>query len=258
MKKWKVLIPLVIIAIVSGGLVFSKFYIPYDKEKQMYKVLEGKHFTYYSYTKENKKDINNLNEYIESEYDNLLNKFGVTQMPKIEVRVFEDTTKMLDAVSSKQEAIALTTYKGIVMVLTKYVNMNEVFKHELVHTLLINRRMELMDINYSWFQEGMADYYASTDKSKDIAIKVGAMTNNLPDMDTLLSYSPEIVKEWRYSLYKSFISFICDKYGEEKLFDIADKLGTIHIISSIELCEILNTNKEDLYLEWKKYILENY
>jgi len=43
MKKRKVIITVVVVIFILLGIfAFKKYYIPYDKDKQMYKVLKGK------------------------------------------------------------------------------------------------------------------------------------------------------------------------------------------------------------------------
>ena len=77
--------------------------------------------------------------------------------------------------------------------------------------------------------EGIADYYATSDKNKDRSLRVVAMTNNLANLDLVLSdsssYEADIVKEWGYSLYRLIIAFITDKYGEKQLINIVDEIG---------------------------------
>jgi hypothetical protein len=53
MKSLKLKIGLLLSFIIIGVILFINFYKPYDKEKELYKVLKGKNFTYYSYTKDN-------------------------------------------------------------------------------------------------------------------------------------------------------------------------------------------------------------
>lgn len=255
MKKRKVIITVVVaIFILLGIFAFKKYYIPYDKDKQMYKVFEGKNFVYYSYNKEHKEKTKELNEYIESDYDNLLSKFGLKEIPKIDVKIFESSELMTEGKYYKGiELAGIAMPEEIRLVLGNPYIMKSVFKHELVHLIVFNVNPKDMINNNNWLQEGTADYYSSPNSTKDLSVVVSTMTDNLPDLDFVLNDNNFLIirEEWNYSLYKSIVTFIIDKYGQEELINIMKNIG------EKDLYEILNTNKEEFEIEWKAFILEN-
>lgn len=140
MKKRKVIITVVVVIFILLGIfAFKKYYIPYDKDKQMYKVFEGKNFVYYSYNKDDKEKTKELNEYIEPDYDNLLSKFGLKEIPKIDVKIFESSELMTEGKYYKGiELAGIAMPEEIRLVLGNPYIMKSVFKHELVHLIVFN------------------------------------------------------------------------------------------------------------------------
>lgn len=254
MKKRKVISIVVAIFILLGIFAFKKYYIPYDKDKQMYKVFEGKNFVYYSYNKDDKEKTEELNEYIEPDYDDLLNKFGVKRNQKIDVKIFESSELMTEGKYYKGiELAGIAMPEEIRLVLGNPYIMKSVFKHELVHLIVFNVNPKDMINKNDWLQEGTADYYSSPNSTKDLSVVVSTMTDNLPDLDFVLNDNNFLIirEEWNYSLYKSIVTFIIDKYGQEELINIMKNIG------EKDVYEILNTNKEEFEIEWKAFILEN-
>lgn len=254
MKKRKVISIVVAIFILLGIFAFKKYYIPYDKDKQMYKVFEGKNFVYYSYNKDDKEKTKELNEYIEPDYDNLLSKFGLKEIPKIDVKIFESSELMTEGKYYKGiELAGIAMPEEIRLVLGNPYIMKSVFKHELVHLIVFNVNPKDMINKNDWLQEGTADYYSSPNSTKDLSVVVSTMTDNLPDLDFVLNDNNFLIirEEWNYSLYKSIVTFIIDKYGQEELINIMKNIG------EKDVYEILNTNKEEFEIEWKAFILEN-
>lgn len=255
MKKRKVIITVVVVIFILLGIfAFKKYYIPYDKDKQMYKVFEGKNFVYYSYNKDDKEKTKELNEYIESDYDNLLSKFGLKEIPKIDVKIFESSELMTEGKYYKGiELAGIAMPEEIRLVLGNPYIMKSVFKHELVHLIVFNVNPKDMINKNDWLQEGTADYYSSPNSTKDLSVVVSTMTDNLPDLDFVLNDNNFLIirEEWNYSLYKSIVTFIIDKYGQEELINIMKNIG------EKDVYEILNTNKEEFEIEWKAFILEN-
>lgn len=256
MKKRKVISIVVVIFILVGIFSFKKYYIPYDKEKKMYKVFEGKNFVYYSYNKDDKEKTKELNEYIEPDYDNLLSKFGLKEIPKIDVKIFESSELMTEGKyyrGIKISGIAMAKTGEIRLVSSKIYDMKRVLKHELVHIIISNVNPKDMINKNAWLHEGAADYYSSPNSTQDSSVVISAMTDNLPDLDFVLNDNNflTISEEWNYSLYKSIVTFIIDKYGQEELINIMKNIG------EKDLYEILNTNKEEFEIEWKAFILEN-
>lgn len=254
MKKRKVISIVVVIFILVGIFSFKKYYIPYDKEKKMYKVFEGKNFVYYSYNKDDKEKTKELNEYIEPDYDNLLSKFGLKEIPKIDVKIFESSELMTEGKYYKGiELAGIAMPEEIRLVLGNPYIMKSVFKHELVHLIVFNVNPKDMINKNDWLQEGTADYYSSPNSTKDLSVVVSTMTDNLPDLDFVLNDNNFLIirEEWNYSLYKSIVTFIIDKYGQEELINIMKNIG------EKDVYEILNTNKEEFEIEWKAFILEN-
>lgn len=254
MKKRKMLFIVGFILILLGIFSFKKYYIPYDKDKQMYKVFEGENFIYYSYNKDDKEKTKELNEYIESDYDNLLSKFGVKDIQKIDVKVFESSELMTKGKyyrGMELEGVALP--EGIGLLLDNPYRIKSTFKHELVHMILFNVNPKGMINKNAWLHEGSADYYSRPNSSKDSSVVISTMTNNLPDLDFVLNDNNflDISKEWNYSLYKSIVTFIIDKYGQEEFINLIKNIG------EKDVYEILNTNKEEFEIGWKAFILEN-
>lgn len=257
MKKRKVIITVVVaIFILLGIFAFKKYYIPYDKDKQMYKVFEGENFVYYSCNKDDKEKTKELNEYIEPYYDNLLSKFGLKEISKIDVKIFESSELMTEGKyyrGIKISGIAMAKTGEIGLVSSKIYDMKRVLKHELVHIIISNVNPKDMINKNDWLQEGTADYYSSPNSTKDLSVVVSTMTDNLPDLDFVLNDNNFLIirEEWNYSLYKSIVTFIIDKYGQEELINIMKNIG------EKDVYEILNTNKEEFEIEWKAFILEN-
>ncbi len=255
MKKRKVIITVVVVIFILLGIfAFKKYYIPYDKDKHMYKVFEGKNFVYYSYNKDDKEKTKELNEYIEPDYDNLLSKFGLKDIPKIDVKIFESSELMTKGeYYSGIELTGIAMPEEIRLVLGNPYIMKSVFKHELVHLIIFNVNPKDMINNNAWLHEGTADYYSSPNSTQDPSVVISTMTDNLPDLDFLLNDNNFLIisEEWNYSLYKSIVTFIIDKYGQEELINIMKNIG------KKDVYEILNTNKEEFEIEWKAFILEN-
>lgn len=255
MKKRKVIITVVVVIFILLGIfAFKKYYIPYDKDKQMYKVFEGKNFVYYSYNKDDKEKTKELNEYIEPDYDNLLSKFGLKDIPKIDVKIFESSELMAKGEYYRGiELAGIAMPEEIRLVLGNPYIMKSVFKHELVHLIIFNVNPKDMINNNAWLHEGTADYYSSPNSTQDPSVVISTMTDNLPDLDFVLNDNNFLIisEEWNYSLYKSIVTFIIDKYGQEELINIMKNIG------EKDVYEILNTNKEEFEIEWKAFILEN-
>lgn len=236
-----------------GIMLFYTNYIPYDEKIGMYNVLNGNHFKYYSYTKDNKTEIKNLDRYIESVYSELVTKFDVSFADKVEVRIYDTPENMGKLVNVSVIAVGMSNSLGIQMILSENEDMNKVFKHEFIHTVIMKRSLAATANGaFIWLNEGLSDYYATSDKRKDNSLRVSAMTDNLPDLEKVIEDSPEIPSEWGYTIYRSIIGFIIDKYGEDKILEIIDN------INSKSLYEILNISYEDFEVEWKNFILNNY
>jgi len=261
MKSLKLTIGLLLSFIIIGVILFINFYKPYDKEKEMYKVLNGKHFTYYSYTKDNTKVIKDLNKYINSIYDDFEKNMGIDIDSKIDVMIYKtssDLTSAIDIGANKSlEPLGLANGIGIYIVeIQNGYDMKEIFRHELIHKLTFARNVAMENPAYEWLLEGIAYYYTYADNNihyrANNALRVSGLTNNLPDLSKILKNSSSVTDEWGYEAYRSIVDFIISKYGNDKLLEIIDSVGVKNIN------EVLNLPGEKFIEEWKNFMIENY
>lgn len=261
MKKIKNIMILLIIFIIVGVISFINFYKPYDKDKEMYKVLSGKHFNYYSYTKDNLKDIKELNRYIDSVYYDFENKLGVNIGNKIDVMIYKEsndlTSDLYLGAYEKLKPLGLANRMGIYIVENQEgYDIREIFRHELIHKLTFTRNIATENPAYEWLLEGVAYYYTYIDNNKNYrannALRVAAFTNNLPDLDKILKNSSSVTDEWGYDLYRSIVEFIISEYGNDKLLEVIDNVGVKDVKATINLSE------EEFIEKWKNFMIEKY
>lgn len=261
MKSLKSKIGLAISFIVIGVILFINFYKPFDKEKELYKVLNGKHFTYYSYTKDNIKEIKSLNNYINSIYDDFENNLGVNIEKKIDIMIYKEANDFKSAIDfgTPEKVVPLGGANGIGIYIVENQNaydIKEIFRHELIHKLTFDRNVSMTNPAYEWLCEGIAYYYTYIDNNKNYrannALRVAALTNNIPDLNKILKNSSSVTDEFGYDAYRSIVDFIISKYGNDKLLEIIDNVGVKNIN------EVLSLTEEKFIEEWKKFMIENY
>lgn len=261
MKSLKLKIGLLISFIIIGVILFINFYKPFDKEKELYKVLNGKHFTYYSYTKDNIKEIKSLNNYINSIYDDFENNLGVNIEKKIDIMIYKEANDLTSAIDfgTPENGVPLGGANGIGIYLVENQNaydIKEIFRHELIHKLTLARNVSMSNPAYEWLGEGIAYYYTYIDNNKNYrannALRVAALTNNIPDLNTILKNSSSVTDEFGYDAYRAIVDFIISEYGNNKLLEIIDNAGVKNVN------EVLNITEEKFIKEWKNFMIENY
>lgn len=261
MKSLKLKIGLLISFIIIGVILFINFYKPFDKEKELYKVLNGKHFTYYSYTKDNVKEIKELNKYINSIYDDFENNLGVDIDKKIDVMIYKESNDLTSVLylGAYESLEPLGAANGIGIYIVENQNaydIKEIFRHELIHKLTFDRNVSMTNPAYEWLSEGIAYYYTYIDNNKNYrennALRVAALTNNIPDLSKILTNSSSITDEFGNSAYRSIVDFIIREYGNDKLLEMIDNVGVKNIN------EVLNLTEEKFIEEWKNFMIENY
>jgi len=261
MKSLKLKIGLLLSFIIIGVVLFINFYKPYDKEKELYKVLNGKNFTYYSYTKDNTKVIKDLNKYINSIYDDFEKNIGVDIDSKIDVMIYKTSSDLTSAIDfgayKSLEPVGAANGVGIYIVeIQNGSDIKETFRHELIHKLTSARNVSTDNAAYEWLSEGIAYYNTYFDNNiyyrTNNALRVSGLTNNFPDLSKILKNSSSVTDEWGYQAYRAIVDFVISKYGNDKLLEIIDNVGVKNIN------EILNLSEEEFIEEWKNFMIENY
>jgi len=142
-----------------------------------------------------------------------------------------------------------------------YKGFRHVIHHELVHAVMNDMFygdsiQNVISSNISlrfplWFSEGMSEYLSlGWDANTDMFIRDAASSDNFPDINNLDGY-------FAYRGGQSVIHYIAQKYGDEKIGEIMNKIkskGSVEegIKASIGL------NLEELNERWKKDVKKEY
>ncbi len=118
----------------------------------------------------------------------------------------------------------------------------------------------------AWFAEGVAQYnhpdltYDRWDTHRDMILRTAILDGNVLTWDEMAVFGKtSLGNEESYNAGYSFVAYIVDTYGVEKLQDISRKLGSLGratIGGAIEAA--LGKSGEDVYEQWKEAKLAHY
>jgi len=119
----------------------------------------------------------------------------------------------------------------------------------------------------AWFAEGTAQYqrqqmgYDYWDSHRDMILRMRALDNKLLSWEemgqfaSVTSYSAESIYNSGFAL----VMYISDKYGEDKIKEIASYLSDpLRLNSEDAFSKSIGISGRELYNEWKKFITEDY
>jgi hypothetical protein len=257
----------------NAPLLFPQFYY-FGRNKVQFnsfdwKVLKTEHFDVYYYNE--MKEIASIGgrfaEDAYSDYKEKLNTIVTRRIPLI----FYNTSNQFQETNTTEGFIPegvggfFEFLKGRVVIpyTGSLSDFNHVIKHELAHVFMMNKLYNLMaDHHLSgdlqpplWFTEGFAEYMSSRqDDQAEMILRDGILNNYFTGLKNINQVYGTFLM---YKYGQSFLEFVKEKYGEEKIQQMLDNFWLFpNFDHTIEYT--LGNKIERIDEEWTYYIKQKY
>ncbi len=118
----------------------------------------------------------------------------------------------------------------------------------------------------AWFAEGTAQYmrkefeYESWDSHRDMILRSYALDGNMLSWNQMGVFGKtSLGNESVYNSGYGLVSYIAQKYGESKLYEINERLGAItNFTIDAAFEDVLGIDGNELYDQWSAYLKEDY
>ena len=215
---------------------------------------ESDHFNFYS-TKDDKKSLDDLEESLESNYERISKNLQVTLDEKIKVTIYpniSDFHKAIGMMAAEDWVVGAARNNEILMVsplnpgsVHTYEALMKTIVHEYAHVLVTNIKYRT-DV---YLDEGIAVVESNQiDNNSKYYLKEVAKADKLPSIDEMKNNYGKL--EQPYLLSGSFVEFIVNKYGYDKIIDLIKEPDDIE--------NIIGSTKEEIIAKWSEYILSSY
>ena len=211
---------------------------------------EMDHFIYTYYR--NNEPIDDINKILESNYNKILNKYGVNINRKINIEIFpsvDDFQKEYNLTNYSAGIVgtAVNTRKiGIVSPLNpgpvhSYDSILKIAVHEFVHvsTNIINTNIPI------WLNEGISLFEAK--QINPVHIKKLIKTDKIPSISELES---NFYNNFGYAVSGTIVEYIVSDYSYERLVKLIKRPNDIQSVFGVK--------KSELSSNWKSFVIKKY
>lgn len=215
---------------------------------------ESDHFMFYA-TDKDKEVLDELEKSLEDNYERISKNLGVKLERKVNVSIYPDIESFHDGIgmSDAEDWVVGAAKNGEMFMVSPsnpgsvhtYDNLMKVIVHEYAH-ILVGEINSTTDI---YLNEGMAVVQANQiEENTKKFLKESCELNKLPTIDEIKNNFFEL--DERYELSGGFVEFLVNNYGYDKVTKI--------IAEPQNLENITELSKNELFENWKEYIVENY
>ncbi len=268
---WKKIL-LIFIFIFLASPVWGQYY--FGKNKIQYtqfdwRVMETDHFRVYFYSEEGK--VAGIAARIaEESYQDLESKFNYALLHKVPLILYStknyfQQTNVIPLLLPEAVEAFMERIKGRVVVPFEgsYSRLRHSIKHELVHSFTFEKLDRVLrdhrKYNFRspplWFTEGIAEYWSvGWDEEADMVMRDAVISGKFVP----LSQMAEI--EGTYLMYKegqSFLRFISQRYGEEKLWLLFENCWRANDLNG-DFQLTIGKDLQALDKEWSRWLKKSY
>ncbi len=215
---------------------------------------ESEHFEFYLIEKDTK-CLDDLEKNLEDNYEKISENLRVTLKSKIKVNIYPSIEEFHSnaGISNPEDwMVGVAKEDEILMVsplnpgkVHNYEGLMQVVVHEFTH-ILVGKINSSTD---TYLNEGIAVVESKQiDKNMKRWLKKASKEDKLPRIEEMRNNLFGLKQP--YCFAGGFMDFLVNEYGYDKVVEIIGK--------NVKLEETTGLDKEELWVEWKQYIDENY
>lgn len=268
------IVVLVFILLISADSLYSQFYYfgrnKVQYEKFDWKVLRTDHFDIYYYNE--MEEISEIGAaYAEEAYAEYKVKFNHLVSKKIPL-IFYNTSIHFQQTNTTPGFIPegvggfFEFIKGRVVIpfMGSLKDFKHVIRHELVHVfmttkvyrILSEHRLSTDVLPPLWFVEGAAEFYSTdVDAQAEMVMRDAVINNYFVGLSDIYQIYGSFLM---YKEGQSFLEFIKDKYGEDRVMHLIDNVWMYNNNFEKIIEYTIGKNIEDIDSEWHYYLKQKY
>ncbi|MHB8842104.1 MAG: peptidase MA family metallohydrolase [Candidatus Aquicultor sp.] len=195
-------------------------------------------------------DLQQIGQTAESIYDNMAQRYDFHQNEKIQLYIYTDRSAFLSESPSADAAGYASPGQNIIAILLNAGNSTVTLGHEINHIIFINSVPRINTVP-QWFIEGLA-IHESQPGIEAAQLERYALARDIPDIVGSEQPDSDFSTPQDYAEGYMMITFIIDKFGQPKLYEIISSLqGGADFDTA--LTQVLGRSQDQLNSDWRAY-----